>query len=38
MKESMDGPLIPKLYSSQELGEAGNEWLLALKRDAEHRP
>lgn len=35
MKESMDGPLMAKLYSSQELGEAGNEWLLALKRAAE---
>jgi len=38
MKESMDGPLIAKLYSSQELGKAGNEWLLALKRAAEQRP
>jgi len=35
MKESMDGPLMAKLYSSQELGEAGSEWLLALKRTAE---
>jgi uncharacterized protein YndB with AHSA1/START domain len=35
MKESMDGPLMAKFYSSQELGEAGNEWLLALKRAAE---
>ena len=35
MKESMDGPLMAKLYSSQKLGEAGSEWLLALKRTAE---
>ena len=35
MKESMDGPLMAKIYSSKELGEAGNEWLLALKRAAE---
>jgi uncharacterized protein YndB with AHSA1/START domain len=35
MKESMDGPLMSKLYSSQELGEADNAWLLALKRAAE---
>ena len=38
MKESMDGPLMAKLYSSQELGNAGNEWLRALKRAAEQRP
>jgi hypothetical protein len=38
MKESMDGPLMAKLYSSQALGEAGNEWLLALKRAAEQGP
>jgi uncharacterized protein YndB with AHSA1/START domain len=35
MKESMDGLLMAKLYSSQKLGDAGNEWLLALKRAAE---
>jgi hypothetical protein len=35
MKESMDGPLMAKLYSSQELSEVGNERLLALKRAAE---
>jgi uncharacterized protein YndB with AHSA1/START domain len=38
MKESMDGPLMAKLYSSQKLGEAGNEWLLALKQAAEQKP
>jgi hypothetical protein len=38
MKESMDGLLMAKLYSSQKLAEAGNEWLLALKRAAEQRP
>jgi hypothetical protein len=30
--------MMAKLYSSQELGEAGNEWLLALKRAAEQGP
>jgi len=35
MKESMDGPLMAKIYSSKELSEAGNEWLLALKQAAE---
>jgi uncharacterized protein YndB with AHSA1/START domain len=35
MKESMDGLLMANIYSSQELGEAGNDWLLALKRAAE---
>jgi uncharacterized protein YndB with AHSA1/START domain len=35
MKESLDGPLMTKFYSSQELGRADNEWLLALKRAAE---
>jgi uncharacterized protein YndB with AHSA1/START domain len=38
MKESMDGPLMATLYSSQELGDAGNEWLRALKHAAELRP
>ena len=35
MKESMDGPLMAKLYSSQDLYEADHEWLVALKRAAE---
>ena len=35
MKESMDGPLMAKLYPSQKLTEAGNQWLVALKRAAE---
>jgi uncharacterized membrane protein len=38
MKESMDGPLMAKLYSSQKLTEAANEWLAALKQTAEQRP
>jgi hypothetical protein len=38
MKESMDGPLMATLYSSKALGDAGNEWLRALKRAAEQRP
>jgi hypothetical protein len=38
MKESMDGPLMAKLYSSQQLGEAGNQWPPALKRAAEQGP
>jgi hypothetical protein len=37
LQESMDGPLMAKLYSSQKLGEVGNDWLLALKRAAEQR-
>jgi uncharacterized protein YndB with AHSA1/START domain len=35
IKESMDGPLMAKFYSSQELYKADNEWLVALKRAAE---
>ena len=35
MKESMDGPFMSRLYSSQDLDEADHEWLLALKRAAE---
>jgi uncharacterized protein YndB with AHSA1/START domain len=35
MKESMDGPLMAKFYSSQELYKADHEWLAALKRAAE---
>jgi hypothetical protein len=38
MKESMDGPLMAKLYPSQKLTEAGNQWLVALKRTAEETP
>jgi uncharacterized protein YndB with AHSA1/START domain len=38
MKESMDGPLMAKLYPSQKLAEAGNQWLVALKRTAEETP
>jgi uncharacterized protein YndB with AHSA1/START domain len=38
MKESMDGPLMAKLYPSEKLTEAGNQWLLALKRAAEETP
>jgi uncharacterized protein YndB with AHSA1/START domain len=35
MKESMDGPLMAQMYSSQELATAGSEWLAALKQAAE---
>lgn len=35
MKESMDGPWMAKMYSSQKLTAAGNEWLVALKQAAE---
>lgn len=38
MRESMDGPLMAKLYPSQKLTESGNEWLIALKRAAEQTP
>jgi uncharacterized protein YndB with AHSA1/START domain len=38
MKESMDGPLMARLYSSQKLADAGSQWLAALKRAAEARP
>ena len=38
MKESMDRPLMAKLYPPRELAEVGNECLLALKRAAEQRP
>jgi uncharacterized protein YndB with AHSA1/START domain len=35
MKESMDGPLMSRLYPQDKLSAAGMEWLLALKRAAE---
>jgi uncharacterized protein YndB with AHSA1/START domain len=38
MKESMDGPFMAKLFPSQKLAAADNEWLLALKRAAEQNP
>jgi uncharacterized protein YndB with AHSA1/START domain len=38
MKESMDGPLMAKLYPSQKLSEAGSRWLAALKLAAEEKP
>jgi hypothetical protein len=38
MKESMDGPWMAKIYPSEKLTEADNEWLLALKRAAEQKP
>ena len=38
MKESMDGPLMAEIYSSEKLTEADNEWLVALKRAAEQKP
>ncbi len=38
MKESMDGPWMAQIYSSQKLTEADTEWLAALKRAAEQRP
>jgi uncharacterized membrane protein len=37
MKESMDGPLMARLYPSAKLAEAGKEWLAALKQTAEAR-
>jgi uncharacterized protein YndB with AHSA1/START domain len=35
MNESMDGPLISRLFPQDKLSAAGMEWLLALKRAAE---
>jgi hypothetical protein len=37
MKESIDGPLMAEIYSSEKLTEADNEWLVALKRAARGR-
>jgi len=37
-KESMDGPLMAKMYSSAKLTEGDNDWLVALKRAAEDQP
>ena len=34
--ESMDGPLMAALFSSQKLAEADSAWLAALKKAAEH--
>jgi uncharacterized protein YndB with AHSA1/START domain len=38
MKESMDGPLISRLFPQDKLSAAGMQWLLALKRAAEGAP
>lgn len=38
MKESMDGPWMAKMYSSEKLTEADTEWLSALKETAEEKP
>src|ERR1700761_2397242 len=35
MKESMDGPLISRLFPPDRLKEAGQQWLIALKAAAE---
>jgi uncharacterized protein YndB with AHSA1/START domain len=35
VKESMDGPWMAQIYSSQKLASAGSEWLAALKQAAE---
>jgi uncharacterized protein YndB with AHSA1/START domain len=37
VKESMDGPLISRLYSSGQLSESIQRWLTALKDAAEQR-
>jgi hypothetical protein len=37
MKESMDGPLMAKLYPSAKLAEADTKWLTTLKQTAEER-
>ncbi len=37
MDESMDGPLMARLFSSQKLAESGNAWLASLKKVAELR-
>ena len=38
MKESMDGPLMSRLFPQDKLSAAGMEWLVALKRAAEPAP
>jgi uncharacterized protein YndB with AHSA1/START domain len=38
VKESMEGLLMKRLYSSGKLAEADSEWLAALKREAEKKP
>ncbi len=35
ISESMDGPLMAQLFSSQKLAESSNAWLAALKQAAE---
>ncbi len=35
IQESLDGPLLAKLYSSQQLAEANQAWLASLKKAAE---
>lgn len=35
VKESMDGPLMAQLFSSQKLAETDTEWLAALRKAAE---
>jgi len=35
INESMDGPLMAKLYSSQQLAESAHAWLARLKKAAE---
>ena len=34
-QESMDGPMISRLFPPDRLKEAGQQWLLALKQAAE---
>lgn len=36
MKESMDGPLISRLFPADKLSAAGMQWLVALKHAAEN--
>jgi len=36
--ESMDGPLMKRLYPSDKLAKADTDWLAALKRAAEQKP
>lgn len=38
VKESMDGPMMAKLFSSRNLAETDTEWLAALKKAAERKP
>jgi uncharacterized protein YndB with AHSA1/START domain len=38
MNESMDGPLMSRLFPQDKLSAAGMEWLVALKRAAEPAP